>query len=91
MKKLLQKIRKRKPVTKEEIIADLIFMATSAIVSLMITFLFDIHRSFYDWPIKFKFIFKTPYPYLVFVPIGTIIGFLIIKLILFGLKEEDLN
>jgi hypothetical protein len=36
-----------------------------------------------------KWIFKTPYPYILFIPIGTIIGFLIIKLLLLGVKEEN--
>ena len=88
MRKHLKKIRKI-PITKEELIGDTIFLLISAFVSFLIVFLFDIHHSFYTWPIKLKFIFKTPDPYLVFVPIGTIIGFIIIKLILFGFKEEE--
>jgi len=83
----LRKIRKSK-ITKEEIIGDLIFVLVSAIVSFLIVFLFDVHHSFYKWPFQLKFIFKTIYPYLVFVPAGTIIGFFLIKLFLFGIKEE---
>ena len=88
MKKHLKKVRKS-VVTKEELIADAIFLAISAFVSFFIIFMFDIHHSFYEWPMQLKFIFTTPYPYLLFVPIGAIMGFFIIKVILFGVKEEE--
>ena len=91
MRKYLKKIRKKTIITKEEIIADVIFLFVSAFISFLIVFLFDIHHSFYEWPITLKFIFKTAYPYFLFIPMGTIIGFFIIKLILIGFKEEDLN
>ena len=87
MRKHLKKIRKS-IVTKEELIADAVFMFASLIVCALMVFLFDIHHSFYDWPITLKFIFKTYYPYLLFIPIGTVLGFFIIKLILFGYEEE---
>jgi len=89
MRKHLKKLRKETIITKEEIIADVIFLSVSAFVSFLIVFLFDIHRTFYEWPMTLKFIFKTPHPYFLFVPIGTIIGFFIIKLILLGFKEEE--
>ena len=84
----MKKIR-RTSITKEELKADAIFLFISAFVSFIIVFLFDIHRSFYEWPMTLKFIFKTVYPYFVFIPIGAIIGFLIIKLILIGFEEEQ--
>ena len=90
MRKHLKKIRKKTIITKEEIIGDLIFLLVSAFVSFLIVFLFDIHHSFYEWPMTLKFIFKTSYPYFIFVPIGAIIGFFIIKLILLGFKEEKI-
>jgi len=86
LRKRLKKIR-RSVITKEEIIADGIFLFISFFVSFMIVFLFDIHHSFYEWPMTLKFIFKTPHPYLLFVPIGTLIGFFLIKLLLLGFKE----
>jgi len=82
----MRRIRKSK-VTKEEIISDFIFLLASAIISAIAVFLFDIHHSFYSWPIKIDFIFGNAYPYLIFIPIGAIIGLLIIKLILLGIKE----
>ena len=54
MRRPLKKIRKSE-ITKEEIIADLIFIFISAFISSAIVFLFDIHQSFYTWPIVLKF------------------------------------
>jgi len=90
MKKRLQKFRKT-PITKREITADLIFLGISLFLSLAIIFLFDIHRSFYEWPITLSFIFQTPGPYFLFGFIGTILGFFIIKLFLLGMKEENIK
>jgi hypothetical protein len=87
MRKHLRKIRGGK-VTKREVASDAIFLAISAIISLIIIFLFDIHRSFYEWPPKLQFIFNSPYPYIIFTAIGMFIGFFIIKLLLLGVKEK---
>ncbi|OYT34553.1 MAG: hypothetical protein B6U87_01895 [Candidatus Aenigmarchaeota archaeon ex4484_52] len=88
MEKHLIKIRKS-IITKEELIADFIFLFISAFISFLVVFLFDIHHSFYDWPMTLKFIFKNQIPYFLFIPIGTIFGFFIIKLFLFGIREEN--
>lgn len=88
MRRHARRIRKS-VITKEELIADAIFLFTSALTTLLVVFLFDIHRSFYSWPFTPKTIFNTPYPYMVFVPAGAIIGFLLIKLLLLGIKEEE--
>jgi hypothetical protein len=90
MKKRLQKFRKT-PITKREIIADLIFLGIPAFISLLIVFLFDIHHSFYEWPIKISFIFKTPGPYFLFGIIGTLLGFFMIKMLLLGVREEGIG
>jgi len=90
MRKHLKRIRKSK-ITREEVIADAIFLFISAFTSLAVVFLFDIHQSFYEWPMSLKFIFKTPYPYLIFVPVGAITGLLLIKLFLIGVREEGLR
>ena len=87
MRNHLRKLRKH-AITKSELIADAIFFSISFIASLLIVFLFDVHRSFYEWPIKPDFIFDTPYPYLVFVPLGAVAGFFLIKMLLIGMKEE---
>jgi len=88
MRHHLKKIRKT-VITKEELKADAIFLLLSAFTSLLIIFLFDIHPSFYEWPFQLKFLFKTPYPYLLFTPLGAILGFLLIKILLIGIKEEE--
>ncbi len=90
MRKHIKKLRGTW-ITKGELIADLIFLVISALVSLAIIFLFDIHRSFYEWPIKLTFIFQTPYPYVLFTFIGTILGFFVIKLFLLGMREEKVK
>jgi len=87
MRRHLRKIRKTR-VTKEELKADIIFLLIAAFISFVITFLFDIHHSFYQWPFSLKFIFNSYKPYLLFVSTGTIIIFIIIKLLLYGMKEE---
>ncbi len=88
MRRHLKKVRKS-IITKEELIADAIFLLVPAFLSFFIILMFDIHHSFYEWPMQLKFIFTTPFPYLLFVPIGAIMGFFVIKLILFGFKEEE--
>jgi len=50
MRRHLKKIRKS-IITKEEIIADAIFLFISAFISFLLVFFFDIHQSFYEWPI----------------------------------------
>lgn len=87
MRKHLKRIRKTS-VTKNEIIADLIFLGVSGLLSFLIVFLFDIHHTFYSWPMKLKFIFETKYPYFLFTSLGAVIGFINLKLILVGIKKE---
>lgn len=81
-------IKRHTKITKEELLADVIYFSLSAFISFLIVFLFDIHHSFYSWPIKLKFIFNSAHPYLFFVPIGSILGFFIIKVLIFGIKED---
>lgn len=88
MRRHLKKIRKSK-ITKEELVADAIFLAIPAVLTFLIVFLFDIHHSFYEWPIRITFIFHTPYPYMLFTPFGMLFGFFVIKILLFGFKEEE--
>lgn len=88
MRKHLKKIRSSR-VTKEELVADLIFLFISGFISGLVVFLFDIHQSFYSWPIKLKFIFTSWQPFILFTLIGTIIIFFLLKLLLFGFKEEN--
>jgi hypothetical protein len=86
---MIRKVRKSK-VTKDEIIADLIFFSISAVVSFLFIFFFDIHWSFYEAPIfPLKFVFQSTTPYIIGSLLGGLIGFFLIKLFLFGLKEEE--
>lgn len=87
MRKRLRMLRKSK-ITREELIADAIFFSISLLVSLLAVFLFDIHHSFYEWPFTMSFIFDTPYPYVFFVPLGGMVGFFLIKLLLIGIREK---
>ena len=88
MIKLLKILRKTK-ISKDELIGDCLLITISAVTSFMITFLFDIHHSFYSWPIfPLKFIFNTWQPYLYFTLSGIIVGFIVLKLLIFAIKEE---
>ncbi|MEM5804480.1 MAG: hypothetical protein QXU82_01375 [Candidatus Aenigmatarchaeota archaeon] len=86
--KMRRKIR-RSAVTRDELIADAVFLAVSALISFAAVLLFDVHHSFYSWPFRLELIFTTPFPYLLFVPTGTIAIFLVIKALLFGFEEEE--
>lgn len=91
MRKYLKKIRKSK-ITKEEIIADLIFLIIAFTISVVILFLFDIHWSFYDGNTLFPpsaWVGIGKNNYIIGGLAGAIIGFFIIKLFLFGIKEEE--
>lgn len=88
MIKYFKKFRKSK-ITKEEIIADLIFLLVPAFVSFCVIFIFDIHHSLYSFPIfPLKFVFQSKTAYMIGIPIGSLIGFFIIKILIFGLKEQ---
>lgn len=88
MIKQFKRLRKKK-VTKEEIIADLIFLLVPAFVSFCIIFIFDIHHSLYSLPIfPLKFVFQTKTAYIIGIPAGSLVGFFLIKILIFGLKEE---
>ena len=77
-------------ITKKELIADVIFLIIALIISLLILFIFDIHWSFYPENFgKLKFIGIGKNVYIIGSLIGTIAGFLIIKLFLLGVKEDE--
>ena len=86
---MIHKVRKTK-ITKNEIIADLIFLLFGAIISFLALFIFDIHWSLYERPIfPLKHIFQTPDPYLLGVPAGMLVIFFLIKIFIFALREEE--
>ena len=83
-----KKFRKQK-ITKDEIIADIIFLLVPAFISFCIIFIFDIHHSLYGFPIfPLKFVFQTKIPYLIGIPAGALLGFFLIKVLIFGIKEQ---
>lgn len=72
----------------EEIVDDVIYFGISAFLSFLAVFIFDVHRSFYNWPIfPLKFIFKSRVPYLIGTLAGGILGLILIKLFIFALQE----
>jgi hypothetical protein len=79
-------------VEKEEIIADACFFLVSLIIALLCLYVFDIHWNFYPGgslfpPERYIFVDKTIYLWGGLA--GGIIGLFLIKLFLFGLKEEE--
>jgi hypothetical protein len=86
---VVRRVRKSK-VTREEFLGDMVFLLIGFIVSFLAIFFFDTHHSFYEEPwFPLEFIFSTPTPYYVGVPVGGIVIFLIIKLFLFGVEKEE--
>lgn len=88
----LRKMRKMR-VEKEEIIADFVFLAVSFAVTIIALYIFDIHWNFYPGGQLFppeKHIFQSNAVYAYGGLLGAIIGFFVIKVFLFGLKEEEL-
>ncbi len=82
---------KRPKISREEIIADVMYLLIAMVLSALAIYIFDIHWSFYPGQTIFppsKHIFQDPTVYYVGVPIGGIIGFLILKLIFFAFMEE---
>ncbi len=80
----------KRKIQKEEIIADLVFFAVAAAVSLAAIFIFDIHWSLYPGSQIFsKFVFVDKGIYLYGGLVGGIAGFFIIKVLMFGLIEEE--
>lgn len=87
---MLERFRKTK-ITREEIIADIIFFLIPALLSLAGVFFFDVHRSFYSYPVfPLKFVFASKTPYIIGTLAGGLAGFFVIKVFLFGLKEEEI-
>ncbi len=76
---MLHKIRKKSFITKEEIIADLVFFIVAFIISIILIFLFDIHWNFYPEGQLFppgKYVFADKMIYLYGGLIGAVAGFL---------------
>jgi len=88
---MFRKLRKTK-IEKEEIIADFVFLLISFIITIIALYVFDIHWNFYPDGQLFppeKYVFTDKSIYLWGGLIGAIVGFFVIKLFLFGLREEE--
>jgi hypothetical protein len=84
---------KRSTISKEEIVADIIYFFVSALVSFIAIFVFDIHWNFYPGGTSFppeKHIFQTYDPYYYGVLGGAIVGFFILKLVAFAFIENEI-
>ena len=81
---------RRGRITKNELIADAIFIFIPAILTIVGLFLFDIHQSFYPGHEPFEErIFQSWMPYLLGGLLGGILGFWLIKLFLYGIQKEE--
>jgi hypothetical protein len=79
-------------IEKEEIIADVVFFALACIITVIGLFTFDIHWNFYEGAQLFlpaQFVFADRSIYLWGGLVGGIVGLFLIKIFLFGLKEEE--
>lgn len=86
---LVNLLKLKRKIQKEEIIADLIFFAVAVSISLAAIFVFDIHWSLYPGSQIFsKFVFDDKGIYLYGGLVGGIAGFFVIKLLMFGFIEE---
>lgn len=91
MVKGIRKVRKS-GVGREEIIADAIFFFVPAVVVFLVIFFFDIHQSFYQVPYyPFKFLLNDIWIYIGGTLLGGLAGFFLIKLFLFGVREEEMS
>ena len=83
---------KRPKISRHELIADLIFLFVSMLISGIAILIFDYHWSFYPGETIFppsKHIFPTLTPYYIGIPAGAIVGFFIIKLLYFAFSDEE--
>ena len=80
-------------IGRNELIADALFLLVSMALSAFAIYIFDIHWSFYPGNTIFppsRHIFTDPTIYYIGIPLGGIIGFILLKLIAWGfIIEED--
>jgi len=73
----------------EEIVDDIIYFSLWAFLSVLATFIFDIHHSFYqDNLFPLKFIFKSKIVYLISALAGGILGLVWTKFFIFALQQN---
>ncbi len=82
-------MRRKTKITQDEIFADIIFFCISGFITFIFVFFFDIYPSFNEPSFSLRFAFANPNPYWATVPIGSIVGFILIKLFLYAFKREE--
>ena len=83
---------KLKRISKDELIADMVFLLVAMTISGIVIFIFDIHWSFYPGNQIFppsKYIFTDATPYYVGIPAGGIVGFIIFKVLAYAFLKEE--
>ena len=84
-------LRPKHRISHEEVVADVIFFITGAAISFLALLIFDVHWNLYQWPSgPLRFIFQSQTPYLIGVPIGSIVFFILVKLLVLGFHEEEI-
>jgi len=79
----------KRKISLEEIVDDIIYFSLSALITLIATFLFDIHHSFYQPSIfPLKFLLKSKIPYFIAIFGGGILGLIWIKIFIFALQQK---
>ena len=91
MRRLFHGIHKRPKITKNELVADTLFIAISGFVSFALVFIFDIHHSFYPGNsiLAPKFIFTNYTPYIIGILLGSLAGFFVLKILVYGFMLEE--
>lgn len=79
-------------ISKHEIYSDITLLIAAALISTIALYVFDIHWSFYPGNQIFppnKHVFTSLEPYYIGIPLGTIVWFVLLKLIFFAFVEEE--
>ena len=89
----IESMIKRPRISKEEIIADILYLLVAMAISGIALYIFDIHWSFYPGNTIFppnKHIFQEPTIYYIGIPLGGIVGFILLKILFFAFKEDEI-
>jgi hypothetical protein len=88
---MIQRLRKTR-ITKNELIADMIFFFVPAFLAFVALYIFDIHWNFYPGGSLFpptKHVFSDGWIFVSGTLFGGIVGFFLLKLMVFGIHEEE--
>jgi hypothetical protein len=88
---MIHRVRRTR-VTRNEVIADLIFFFVPAVLAFIALYIFDIHWNFYPGGSLFpptKHVFTDGWIFVSGTLLGGIIGFFLLKLVVLGIHEEE--